>query len=365
MRSPKLLEVESSPAAPRGRRRLATLLKGTVALAVSVGAFAWALSGVNVGEVQRSLARTSGETIVLFLASLLAIHVARILRYWLLVHRLGPVTPRDVAAAVCVGIPATLFLPLRLGELVRPVMLSRAGVPLPGALASVVVERGTDALLNVALFFGLLSALPPDANVPPEVRAAAAAMLLVFGGGLAFLTVAFFARARVFGLVEAVLGKVAPGLSAKVVGLIRAFLDGLASLGSASNLLGFLVLTTAYWAINGVSCYLLARSYGIDIPALAGPFAVSCVVFAVTAPAGPAFAGTLEAGYRLGLAPFGVSANQAMVVAIFTHAAQLLMMASFAVVGLRIARPAVTRPEASGGMAGEVPEVPSGREAQP
>jgi uncharacterized membrane protein YbhN (UPF0104 family) len=87
---------------------------------------------------------------------------------------------------------------------------------------------------------------------------------------------------------------------------------------------------------------------------------VSCVVFAVTAPAGPAFAGTLEAGYRLGLAPFGVSPADAAVVALVTHAAQLVMMAGFAVLGFRLARPVMRRQGAGSG----VPEdVPAGREA--
>ena len=40
-------------------------------------------------------------------------------------------------SAASVGIPAAMFLPLRLGELVRPAMIARAGVPFPGAQAEV------------------------------------------------------------------------------------------------------------------------------------------------------------------------------------------------------------------------------------
>ena len=54
-------------------------------------------------------------------------------------------------------------------------------------------------------------------------------------------------------------------------------------------------------------------------------------------PAGPAFAGTMEAGFRLGLTPYGVTSSEAAVVAIAAHALHLILMAAFAGAGMMVA----------------------------
>lgn len=314
-------------------------LKGLFALLVSLAALWWAFRDVDLGYVRDNLSRTTVGMVVIYCLSLLVIHAVRVARYWLLVEPLGrapgakPPSWRAVFAAMSVGIPASVFLPLRLGELVRPLMIARSGAPIAGAFASVVVERVADGLFNVGLFFALLSLLPATAKIPPELRSVALVMLVFFGGGLVFLTAAYFMRARVLGLFERLVGRVAPELAKKLVVLISTFLDGLTALGSPLRGLAFLGLTMAYWGVNGYSTYLLARSYGLDVPPIAGSFAVTCVVFAVTVPAGPAFAGTLEAGFLAGLAPFGVSSSDSALVAIAVHVLQLLALAMFAGLG--------------------------------
>jgi uncharacterized membrane protein YbhN (UPF0104 family) len=210
-------------------------------------------------------------------------------------------------------------------------------VSLPGAFASVVVERVADGLSNVAVFFVLLFFLPASASLAPELRGVAFVMLAAFGGGLLLLAAAYVARGPVLGLVEKIIGRVSPKVAKRVVDLISMFLDGLVAIGSWPKFLAFLLLTAVYWGINGWSCWFLATSYGIEVPAIAGWFAVSCVVFAITVPAGPAFAGTLEAGYRVGMAPFGVSASDAALVAVVTHVVQLFLLAAYAGLGLQLA----------------------------
>jgi uncharacterized membrane protein YbhN (UPF0104 family) len=163
--------------------------------------------------------------------------------------------------------------------------------------------------------------------------------LVGFGGGLIFLVAAYFARGPVLAILRRLVSPLSEKLADKLVYLTNTFIDGLSALGSSTRFIGFLFLTAFFWSLNGVTTWMLAESYVGDLPISAGSFAICATVFAVMIPAGPAFAGTMEAGFRLGLTPYGVSASEAAVVAIAAHAIHLVLMAGFAGAGLLAAEP--------------------------
>lgn len=311
------------------------VVRALVALLVSVGLLAWSFHDVNLADITEQLRTTSVSVCLTYVLAQFVIHVVRAVRWGLLVKPLGPISNRAIFAAASIGFPATFFLPLRLGEFARPAMAVRSGLSFTGTFASVVVERMADGLVNVGLFFTLLAVLPSD--VAPEIRRFSWIALVFFGGGLVALGIGYWARSLFLKVTRRLLTPFGPGISDKVVGLLSTFLDGLQSVASPTRLLGFLALTLVYWAVNGWATYLVAAHYAPGLPFIAGPFMVTVIVFAIMIPAGPAFAGTLEAGVRLGLAPFGVGADQAAVVAIVTHVLMLFCMAAIAGLGFMTA----------------------------
>lgn len=315
-----------------------------LALLLSGGLLAWSFSDVDLEELSHRLAATDWGICGVFLAAQLVMHGIRVVRWGLLVKPLGPISNRAIFAAASVGLPATFFLPLRLGEFVRPVMATRSGLGFTATFASVVVERVMDGLVNVGLFFTLLALIPSD--VAPEVRRFSWVALVLFGGGLVALGVGYFARETFLKVVGRLLRPVSETLADRVVGLLAAFLDGLSSMRSAGRLVGFVGLSLLFWGVNGWVTYLLAASYEPDLPFIAGPFAVTVVVFAIMIPAGPAFAGTMEAGFRVGLAPFGLSAGQAAAIAVVAHVLQIIAMAVIAGLGFATAPPRARPSEA-------------------
>lgn len=311
----------------RSRRVIAAVL----AVAVSIGTLAWAFHDVDLSALRRQLGRTAWLPLLGYAVAQLVGHGVRVVRWGLLVRPIAPVSARSIFAAASVGLPATFFLPFRLGELVRPAMLKRAGASFGGTLASVFVERVADGLVNVALFFILLGMLPTA--VAPEVRQFSWIALALFAGALLGLGVGYAYRDLFLRSVRRGTRWMGEPASDRVVGLLETFLAGLSALKSPGRVLSFFALSVLFWAIIGGSTQLLASSYIDGLPLLAGPFAVTVVVFAVMIPAGPAFAGTMEAGFRLGMAPFDVSASDAVVVALVAHATQLLTMALIAGAG--------------------------------
>ena len=117
------------------------VVRGTLALLVTGVALWWSFKDVHFDVVVPRLKQSAPGAMLLFAFVLVFTHFVRVLRWGLLVKPLGPTTNRDILAAGTVGIPATFFVPLRLGEFVRPLMIARSGVPFAGGLASVVVER--------------------------------------------------------------------------------------------------------------------------------------------------------------------------------------------------------------------------------
>lgn len=317
---------------PKGRL-ISWLIKGVIALVASVGAFWWAVHGVDLDQVLDDLKNTSWTVVAIFLVGQLVLHVLRVARWGLLVRPLGPVSFRAVFAAASVGFPATFFLPFRLGEFVRPVMIQRSGVPFAGAMASVVVERVADGIVNLGLFFLFLTMLPETAKVPDDLRTFSIAALVLFGGALVFLIVASVARRPALRLVDRILSPISTGLATKVMGLLETFIDGVMVLRTPGRITSFIGLSLVFWLCSGLLTYMLAVSYLDALPLLAGPFVTSVVVFAIMIPAGPGFAGTLEAGFKLGLAPFGVPVDKILVVALAFHAIQVVQLAIIAGAG--------------------------------
>lgn len=327
------------PPAEKKRSPIMWAIQIFVALAVSVVALWFSFRNVDLSDLLGRLADSDFGVIALYALAQVAIHVVRVFRWSLLIRPLGPASKRAIFSSASVGIPAAMFLPLRLGEFVRPVMISRAGIPFGGAMASVVAERLADGLTNVGLFFLLIAMLPGTSPLSDDLRLMSRIALIGFGGACAVLVVIAWVRTPALRIVNKILHPISPRFAARLDRLLNTFIDGLHPLSQPSRLAGFVFLTALYWGINGAMTTVLARSYGIDVPWIAGPFAVVIVVFAVTIPAGPAFTGTLQAGFLLGLAPFGVSAKQAALVSTAVWLTQIVMQSVVLLVGVLTAEP--------------------------
>ncbi|MEE2904720.1 MAG: lysylphosphatidylglycerol synthase transmembrane domain-containing protein [Myxococcota bacterium] len=337
------MNVESSVGESKSRSLLGWFLKALVALIVTAVALWWSISDVPLDKVKERLFETKWSIVALYLFAQFLVHAIRTIRWGLLVRPLGQPSYRAIFSAASVGIPAAMFLPLRLGEFVRPVMIKRAGVPFASGLASVVVERAVDGLTNVGLFFVLLSQLPANADVPSEIRVGAKIALIIFGGGCGALLMISYIGDKAIDWIHRLLGRFSMSVATKVSELLESFLVGLKSLANPKHALSFIMLTIAYWGVNGFVTALLIQSYGIDVPLLAGPFTVSVLVFAVMVPAGPAFIGPMQAGFRAGLAAYAVSATEALVVGITAHLATVVCFSVILAAGFLAAPKAKNR----------------------
>lgn len=342
MHKPAFQVREAQMTTPK-RGYLGLAIKGFLALLVSVLSLVWAFQGVNLEELKTQLVGTSVWTVALFFVGQFVLHIIRVERWGLLVHPLAPISRKSVFSAASLGFSATFFLPLRLGEFVRPALLKRNNIPFAGTMASVVVERIADGLFNLGAFFLLLALLPAKTHIHADLQFYSRLAILIFGGAFVALMVMLAMRKQALRWTEAILSKISVSLSERVVGLLSAFMDGAMVLNTPGRLFGFIGLTLLYWVLNSGLTWFLALSYVDSLPFVAGLFSTSVVVFAIMIPAGPAFAGTLEAGFMFGMLPFGVPKATIAAIALVFHLVQLLFMAAIGGIGMFTSEVSITK----------------------
>ncbi|KIG13182.1 hypothetical protein DB30_00490 [Enhygromyxa salina] len=249
-----------------------------------------------------------------YLVTLVAYFVFRAGRWHYLVAPLaadpGPkIGWRTTLPVSVAGTMWIMVLPLRLGELARPLFLAqKSKIGVGQALGTVAIERVVDGLFVCGLFFASLPLLPEVHGEQAVAVERLRSLGLLASAGLFAVLVVLLAMAlspsRVGRLVAATLGRVIPPLADKLESLARSVAEGLAALPSLVPLLKFLAGTVAYWAANALGTWLLARGCGLDISFPAALAMMSVLGISLLIPGGPGQFGIFHYGMILGLSMF-------------------------------------------------------------
>src|SRR5512147_2951431 len=135
-----------------------------VALAVSGVCLWYATRGTDWAEVGAVLAGAHVGWSLSVIALSICCHVLRAERWRVLLRPVADVERWPAIAATFVGFGSNAVLPLRLGEIIRPVFLSRrARIPVSPTISSIVLERICDVLLMLGLLLAVMVVYPvPD-----------------------------------------------------------------------------------------------------------------------------------------------------------------------------------------------------------
>jgi hypothetical protein len=291
-------------------------LQFAVSLGITVVALWWTFKDTPFDTFMVSLRGANWLMLLPYLVVLTAIHLARTLRWGNLLSGLEVVPFKRLNEAAAIGFMMLIILPFRLGEFARPFLIAqRSGIRRSAAMTTVVFERVVDGMAIAILLRILLFFVPGEPGIMESIRAGATVMFLVFGGGLAVLLLGRWKHDLVVGAVERTLGRVAPSLGTKVVGIVDGFLGAMRQLPDRANMAKFFAWTAAYWAANGFGVMLLANAFSCDGGTLPGcaplhldliqGFLVLCVsIVGLMIPAGPASTGTMQSFVKLALSAF-------------------------------------------------------------
>ena len=283
---------------------------------------------VNWDEAATNLAQVTAWGLALYALAFVAQWLARTLRWRLQIEATsGSKPPLRLALSInVVAMAAVFFVPLRLGELVRPYLCRKYKLAkMSEALAHSAVERVTDGIVTTAFLLSVLFVMPKE-NLPDVVFNGAWIAAGIFSAGVCFLTFAYFWRQPALRLLERLMVLVPAGIKSKLIRLLETFLDGISCFANAPAFLAYLLFTAIFWGLNGWSMWFLLGQLGVDVPLTAGFFAMCCLVLGVMVPAPPANVGNFEYAILVGLQPFGLSASTSAAFAFLLHSIQLLLM---------------------------------------
>lgn len=205
---------------------------------------------------------------------------------------------------------ANHLLPLKAGEVLRPYLASRRGIPLPEAATTTLLARVLDLLCLLALAAVLLpfTALSPLSSI----RALAIPALLIalfFLGLLWFRQRRFPAPRRLSGLVQS--------------------LESALEQVSRKRLLAAALPTLLSWALEGTALAVAARAMGIDLTPQAAIAITAFTILFQTVHFTPGGIGVYEASMSSALILQGIPADEALTLAILTHGLKFAYSFSF------------------------------------
>jgi uncharacterized protein (TIRG00374 family) len=300
---------------------LKTALRLLVALGVSGVCLYYATRCTDWAGVMQLVASAHVGWIVGVVLLSLTCHLLRAQRWRIL---LRPVVDAPYGAAVSatlVGFGASMVLPLRLGEIVRPALLARrTRIALTPAVASIVIERLLDMLL-VVMCFVVVTTIFPD-------LASYRAMALALGAGGASALGFLYYMARHRARADRVLERLTARLPLRVQRVVRPIasgvLDGARGLGDAATLAYVLGLSAILWALITGTYLLSFLAVDLPVPLVSASLAtVVIVALFVFLPQGPGFVGTWQAACVVSLALFHIGKDQAVGYSLITWVIQM------------------------------------------
>jgi len=290
-------------------------------LAVTVACGAYAVRGVDLGEVRRAIAQADIGWLAASLGVLVVAIAVRSLRWQFLFPPSD--RPGYVAASIAllIGYFFNNVLPARAGEAARVLAVARlAPVSRATAGGTVLVERAYDLLVVVVLLLVLVPWLPPVSWLPEALTLLAILVALLVTGVLALRRFGDKpARLLLSPLTR--LSRLPPArVDLAASNLTAAFTTARTPRLAAISLF----LTALSWVLLGFSFWLVMPAFDLGLPFGAGLLAAFATALGSVIPSGPAGIGVFEATTVVALSAYGVEGSAALTYALVVHALNFL-----------------------------------------
>jgi glycosyltransferase 2 family protein len=285
-------------------------------LAISAVFLYLAFREINYADLWQTLQTVSAWWLLPGLGIYFTGMLVRAWRWQYLLKPLGHVSIKNSFQILMIGYMGNNVFPLRMGEVLRAVVLKRRdAVSISGSLATIVVERIFDAVVVVGfvlLNIGQLAQLPVGLSLAQLSNLAfwAAAIFLV--GLAAFIAMAMFTKPAQR-LVHGILNAVVPQRWREpVIRIADQFLEGLLSLRSPLDVLIILLTSILVWLLETGLYWGVGRALNLDLTFSQLLLLNGLVNMVLLIPAAPGGLGTFDAAGRAVLEAYGFPAEPAL-----------------------------------------------------
>lgn len=284
-------------------------------------------------KVKESLSEMTLWPIVPFLFFVVLHYYIRCIRWKFLLPtaKERPPTMQALFDSLILGNLASCILPLRIGEFVRPLVLTRwSEYSFGTAFISVVIERFFD-LSAVLITFAIVVPMLP--SIDPLVSLGAYSL-----GGLAGALLLFLVLGTLFPVfIREMVAVVARPLPDRLAHLVKRFagelLDGAAVIKTPGRLFAIVGLSGLVWLTAYLQFWSMLFMFPYSHSFLQGVAICIFVALAVAAPSAPGFVGVFQAGVVAACKLFSYPEAAAQVYSIVIHATTILF---FVVLGFTL-----------------------------
>lgn len=285
-------------------------------------------SEVNFSNIGLQLKEVRPEFLLFALIVCLLTLYLRSLRWGYILRSTFIFNQKFLLPVSSVGIAAITILPLRLGEIVRPLLISKnSNIKFSSALASIVFERIIDAFMIITA----LSIVIIFSSVPDWAYKAGIGLLFSISLILLMIIFVYFNKDK----TKVIFSKLSIILPERLVNFIQvafnSFLIGLSILSKPLDMLFAFLISIFIWFNYGLIVYLMFYFHSFDLPIIAAYSVVVLTFLATSLPAAPGFLGTFQYGSFLALTSYGVYVDAA---AFFSLSYYLVMIGMNIFLGL-------------------------------
>ncbi len=306
-------------------RRTLRIAVSLALTALLVAVFVW---NVDLAEVAAAVAGADPGLVAASVVLALLSYWLRAARWQLILIPAGRPAHREVVLATAVGYAAMTLLPARMGDLVRPLALSRrTRLPVSATLASILTERIFDLWTVVAFFLAFVLWPPAMPGLDEAARGnldrlSGTGLVLMAGlvAGTFVLLALFRWQERLVALATAPVGRIRPSWRGPLEAFLGHFLDGLRVLQRPRQLVATLAASVAVWGVIYWQVHVTLVAFGLDLPLRSAFLVVALAVIGLAIPT-PGGVGGFHAATQIGLTGFfAVELATATAVAIVYHA---------------------------------------------
>jgi uncharacterized protein (TIRG00374 family) len=219
-----------------------------------------------------------------------------------------------------VGFMAIIAIPARLGELVRPYLLTKKSrIPMSSAVGTIFMERVLDILTVLTIATVIFFSTP----LPPWLFRAGASLFAVTSIIFALMMMAMFRKEKTALLLAPAIALIPTRISTRMVLIIDYFIKGLSIMKHRLLFGAVVALSVLIWLADALAIYLLFMAFSLNLPVTAAFIIMIILIAGIAIPVAPGFIGNWHYFCILGLGLFNVAKTDALAFAVVYHAVSI------------------------------------------
>ncbi len=214
-----------------------------IGVAVSTVLIYLTFKGVDLKEVLAELHNKSYGSLLPIAGVFILIQIVRSIRWGVLLSRIEIIDQKTLFPITCVGFMAIVLAPVRMGELVRPYLVSlKRSVPMGSGMATVLVERVMDVLVVVGFLFLVLLQTP----LPPWLVRGGEIFLAIIFSIVTIIVILVVRREALTRILPLISSRLPQKISVRIEKLIFNLINGFRVISDARKLFQVLSLSFFY-----------------------------------------------------------------------------------------------------------------------